>query len=217
MALTLVIANKAYSSWSLRPYILMRHFEIPFTEIVIPLRQETTAAEIARHTPSGKCPVLEDDECVVWDSLAIIEYLAEAYPDIGIWPQNKAARAMARSLAAEMHSGFMGIRAHLPMNMRRAVKVRVLTPEAEADRVRIEAAWDATRRRFGQGGAFLFGAFSAADAMFAPIVSRFHTYDVPVSGESRAYMDAMMGLPAWRDWQAGAATEAWRIAKYEEL
>ena len=217
MALTIVIANKTYSSWSFRPYILMRHFDIPFAEIVIPLRQETTTAAILRHTPSGKCPVLEDDGLAVWDSLAIIEYLAEAYPDIGIWPADKAARAMARSIAAEMHSGFMGIRAHLPMNMRRAVEARALTPEAGADSVRIEAAWREARRRFGTGGAFLFGAFSAADAMFAPIVSRFHTYDVPVSSESRAYMDAMMALPAWQDWQTGAAEEGWRIAKFDEI
>ncbi|MHB8886006.1 MAG: glutathione S-transferase family protein [Methylovirgula sp.] len=217
MALTLVIANKAYSSWSFRPYILMRYFDIPFAEIMIPLRQETTSAEISRHTPSGKCPALEDDGLVVWDSLAIIEYLAETYPDIGIWPKDKAARAMARSIAAEMHSGFMGVRAHLPMNMRRPVKVRPLTPEAETDRTRIEAAWHEARRRFGKGGAFLFGEFSAADAMFAPVVSRFHTYDVPVSRESRAYMDAMMALPAWQDWQAGAATEGWQIAKFDEI
>ncbi len=217
MALTLVIANKAYSSWSFRPYILMRHFDIPFAEVVIPLRQETTATEILHHTPSGKCPVLEDGDIAVWDSLAIIEYLAEAYPDIGIWPQDKAARAMARSIAAEMHSGFMGIRTHLPMNMRRTAKARALTPQAEVDRARIEGAWDAARRRFGKGGVFLFGKFSAADAMFAPVVSRFHTYDVPVSRESRAYMDAMMALPAWQDWQAGAAAESWRIAQFEEI
>ena len=217
MALTLVIANKAYSSWSFRPYILMRYFDIPFAEIMIPLRQETTSAEILRHTPSGKCPALEDDGLVVWDSLAIIEYLAETYPDIGIWPEDKAARAMARSIAAEMHSGFMAVRAHLPMNMRRPVKVRPLTPEAEADRARIEAAWHAARHRFGKGGAFLFGEFSAADTMFAPVVSRFHTYDVPVSRESRAYMDAMMALRAWQEWQAGAATEGWQIEKFDEI
>lgn len=217
MPLTLVIANKAYSSWSFRPYILMRHFDIPFAETVIPLRQETTTAEILQHTPSGKCPVLEADGIVVWESHAIIEYLAETYPAIGIWPHDKTARAMARSLAAEMHAGFTGIRAHLPMNMHRAVKARALTSEAEADLARIEAAWSAARRRFGKGGAFLFGAFSAADAMFAPVVSRFHTYDVQVTRESRAYMDAMMALSAWQDWQAGAMAETWRIAKFDEI
>ncbi len=217
MPLTLVIANKAYSSWSFRPYILMRYFDIPFTEIVVPLGQETTAAAILRHSPSGKCPVLRDDGITVWDSLSIIEYLAETYLEIGIWPQNKAARAMARSLAAEMHSGFMGLRAHLPMNMRRPVKARALTPEAAADIARIEQAWATARRQFGAGGGFLFGAFSAADAMFAPVVSRLHSYDVSVTGESRAYMDEMVALPAWGDWQASAAAEVWRVQKWEEI
>ncbi|MGB8277814.1 MAG: glutathione S-transferase family protein [Methylovirgula sp.] len=217
MALTLVIANKAYSSWSFRPYFLMRYFDIPFAEIVVPLGEETTRAEILRYTPSGKCPVLIDEDLVIWDSLAIIEYLAETYPDIGIWPRSRAARAMARALSAEMHSGFMGLRAHLPMNMRRPVKARALTPEAAADVGRIEQAWATARLQYGTGGAFLFGEFSAADAMFAPVVSRLHTYDVPVTGESRAYMDAVMALPAWQDWQTGAEAEVWRIAKYEEI
>ncbi len=217
MALTLVIANKAYSSWSFRPYILMRHFDIPFAEIVVPLGEATTTAEILRYSPSGKCPVLLDKGLVIWDSLAIVEYLAETYPDLCIWPRDKAARAMARALSAEMHSGFMGLRAHLPMNMRRPVKTRALTPEAAADVARIEAAWAIARRQFGEDGGFLFGAFSAADAMFAPVVSRLHTYAVPVAGASRAYMDAVMALPAWQDWQTGAAAEVWRIAKYEEI
>ncbi len=217
MALTLVIANKAYSSWSFRPYILMRHFGIPFAEVVIPLAQETTKAEILRYGPSGKCPVLDDDGLIIWDSLAIIEYLAETFPDLAIWPRDKVARATARSLAAEMHSGFMGVRAHLPMNMRRPVRARDLTPEAAADVARIEQAWAEAWGRFGEPGGFLFGAFSAADAMFAPVVSRFHTYDVPVTRESRAYMDMIMALPAWRDWQAGAEAEGWRVEKWEQV
>jgi glutathione S-transferase len=215
--LTLVIANKAYSSWSFRPYILMRHFDIPFAEITVPLAQETTRAEISRYTPSAKCPALIDGDLTIWDSLAIVEYLAEIRPDIAVWPKDKAARAMARALSAEMHSGFMGLRAHLPMNMRRPVKARALTAEAAADVARIEAAWATARRQFGQSGSCLFGAFSAADAMFAPVVSRLHTYDVGVSAESRAYMDKMMALPAWRDWQVGAAAESWRIEKYEQI
>ncbi len=217
MALTLVIANKAYSSWSFRPYILMRHFGIPFAEITIPLAQETTRAEILRYTPSGKCPALIDGDLVIWDSLAIIEYLAETHSDLPIWPQDKAARAVARSMSAEMHAGFMGVRTHLPMNMRRPVKERPLTPDAAENVARIEAAWATARQKFGKGGDFLFGDFSAADAMFAPVVSRFHTYDVPVAAESRAYMDKMMALPAWQDWEKGAAAEAWRIEKFEAL
>jgi glutathione S-transferase len=217
MALTLVIANKAYSSWSFRPYILLRHLGIDFAEITIPLGEATTREQILRYGPSGKCPVLIDGDLTIWDSFAIIDYLAETYLDLSVWPRDKAARAMARSLSAEMHSGFMGLRAHLPMNMRRDVRARALTPEAAADVARIEQGWSEARRQFGKAGDFLFGDFSAADAMFAPVVSRLHTYDVPVSPESRGYMNAVMALPAWADWKAGADAEAWRIAKYEEI
>ncbi|WP_297299366.1 glutathione S-transferase family protein [uncultured Methylovirgula sp.] len=215
MSFTLVLANKAYSSWSLRPFILMRHFAIPFDEIVIGLGQETTRTDILNYSPSARCPALLDGDLTVWDSLAIIEYLAEQFPDLPIWPREKAARAVARSLSAEMHSGFQALRTHLPMNMRRAAKRRDLTPEVVADVVRIEAAWSDARERFGTGGDFLFGGFCAADAMFAPVVNRLHVYDVPVSAESRAYMDLVMALPAYQDWQKGAAAESWRIAKYE--
>jgi glutathione S-transferase len=215
--LTLVIANKAYSSWSFRPWILMRHLEIPFTEIVIPMGQETTRAEMLKYAPTAKCPSLHDDEIAVWDSLAIIEYLAETFLEKAVWPKDKAARAHARSLAAEMHSGFMGLRQHLPMNMRRAVARRDLTPEAQADVARLEQAWSKARQRFGAEGPFLFGGFSAVDAMFAPVVSRLHVYDVAVSASTRAYMDLMMSLPAWRDWQAGAEAEVWRLQKYEDI
>ncbi len=217
MSLTLVIANKVYSSWSFRAFILMRHFGIPFAEIVIPLGRETTRAEILRHSPAGKCPVLRDGALTVWDSLAIIEYLAERFPDLPIWPDEPAARATARSLAAEMHSGFAALRANLPMNMRRPVKRREMSPETRADIERIEAAWAAARQKFGAGGDFLFGDFSAADAMFAPVVSRLHVYDVPVDAATRAYMDRVMALPAYRDWQRGAEAENWRIDKYEDL
>jgi glutathione S-transferase len=217
MSLTLVIANKAYSSWSFRPFILMRHFGIPFAEIVIPLGEETTRAEILRYSPAGKCPVLRDGARTVWDSLAIIEYLAERFPDLPIWPGEPAARATARSLAAEMHSGFAALRANLPMNMRRAPKRREVSPEARADIERIEAAWAAARQTFGGNGNFLFGDFSAADAMFAPVVNRLHVYDVPVGAATRVYMDRVMALPAYRDWQKGAEAERWRIGKYEDL
>jgi glutathione S-transferase len=217
LSATLVLANKGYSSWSFRPFILMRHFAIPFDEIVIALGEAQTRANILKYSPSARCPALIDGDLVIWDSLAIIEYLAETYPDIPIWPRERAARALARSLAAEMHSGFQALRVHLPMNMRRAVKRRELTPEAAADVARIEAAWSDARQRFGAGGDFLFGGFSAADAMFAPVVNRLHVYDVPVGTATRTYMEAVMALPAYRDWQEGAAAETWRIAKYEEV
>lgn len=215
MTFTLVIANKAYSSWSFRPWILMRHFGVAFDEVVVPLALETTRADILRYAPNGKCPSLRDGDIIVWDSLAIIEYLAEQLPHIAIWPRPPAARAEARSLAAEMHSGFMALRALLPMNMRRPIGKCELTPEAAADVARLEQAFAQARKRFGESGAFLFGAFSAADAMFAPVVNRLHVYDVAVAPETRAYMEAMMALPAWMDWSAGAAAESWRIEKYE--
>jgi glutathione S-transferase len=215
LSLTLVLANKAYSSWSMRPFMVMRHFAIPFKEIVIALGQETTRADILEYSPSARCPALIDGDLVIWDSLAIIEYVAEKYPDRPIWPRDHAARAIARSMAAEMHAGFQGLRSHLPMNMRRAVQRRELTPEAAADVARIEAAWAAARERFGAGGDFLFGSFSAADAMFAPVVNRLHVYDVPVSTAARAYMEAIMALPAYRDWQRDAEAETLHIAKYE--
>ncbi|MFZ0558445.1 MAG: glutathione S-transferase family protein [Methylovirgula sp.] len=217
MSLTLVIANKAYSSWSFRPFILMRHFGIPFVEIVIPLGEATTHAEILRHSPSGRCPALRDGAHTVWDSLAIIEYLAERFPELPIWPGEATARATARSLAAEMHSGFAALRADFPMNMRRPVRRREVPSEAQADVERLETAWSDARQAFGASGDFLFGDFSAADAMFAPVVNRLHVYDVAVDTATRAYMDCVRALPAYRDWQKGAEAESWRIDKYEDL
>jgi glutathione S-transferase len=215
MSLTLVIANKCYSSWSFRPWILMRHFGIPFEEVVVPLAEPSTKDALLRHTPSGKVPCLHDGDFTLWDSLAIIEYLAETLPDRAVWPKQRRARAIARSLAAEMHSGFTDLRGSLPMNMRRSVRKRELTAGAAADVARLEQAFAEARADFGQGGEFLFGDFSAADAIFAPVVNRFHVYDVPVTPTTRAYMDRMMALPAWRDWSAQAALEPWTIAKYE--
>jgi len=215
LALKLVIANKAYSSWSFRPWILLRHFEIAFEEVTIPMRQAETRSEMLCYAPTGKCPSLHDGDIAIWDSLAIVEYIAETFPHLAIWPKEKAARAHARSLSAEMHSGFTGLRSHLPTVFRRAVQKRELTPEAEADVARLEAAWAEARSRFGAGGGFLFGAFSAADAMFAPVVERLRAYDVPVSDKTRHYMETMMALPAWGDWAAGAHAEPWHIEAYD--
>ncbi len=195
----------------------MRHFGIPFEEITIPMARDDTRAEMLRYAPTGKCPSLHDGDIAVWDSLAIIEYLAESFPDLAIWPKEKPERAHARSLAAEMHSGFVGLRSHLPTVFRRAVKKRDLTPEAEADLSRIEAAWAETRSRFGKRGSFLFGDFCAADAMFAPVVERLRAYDAPIRQETRLYMESVLSLPAWRDWVAAAQAEPWRIEKYEAI
>jgi glutathione S-transferase len=217
MPLRLVIVNKAYSSWSLRPWLAMRHFGIPFDETVIPMGRPETRAEILKFSPTGKCPALIDGDIVVYESLAILEYLAETFPAIPIWPRGKAGRALARALASEMHAGFVALRNHCPTQFLRPVRRIALTPEVEADVARIEAAWRGARARFGSGGPFLFGEFSAADAMFAPVVNRLHTYDIPVSADTRAYMEAIMALPAWAAWIADAKGEPWRIDHYDQV
>lgn len=217
MPIKLIIANKAYSSWSLRPWILMATFNIPFEEVVIPMYRADTKKKMLKYAPTGKVPSLQDGDVSAYESISIIEYIAEKYPKKAIWPKNKVARAWARSLSAEMHAGFQGLRQHCPTNFRRPVKKRELTEAATADVQRIEAAWATTRKKFGKGGPFLFGKFCAADAMFAPVVNRLHTYDVPVSKETRAYMDAIMALPAWQAWIKDAHKEKWTHEDYDAL
>jgi glutathione S-transferase len=221
MGLSLVIANKAYSSWSMRPWLLLRHFEIAFEEIVIPMDQASSKADMLRHAPTGKCPSLRDGNVVVWDSLAIIEYVAELYPEIPVWPRDRGARAVARSLAAEMHSGFVPLRRNCPTNMRRAPAPPVLDAETQAavtsDVARIEGAWRDTRKHFGAGGPFLFGTFSAADAMFAPVVNRFEVFQLAKGEDSHSYMRAIKSVPAWREWQSGADAETWHLARIDAV
>jgi glutathione S-transferase len=194
--LHLVVGNKAYSSWSMRPWIAMVANGLQFRETVICLGQEDTAARIKAHSPSGKVPFLRHGDIGVWDSLAILEYLAEAFYDRPWWPTDPQARAMARAVAAEMHSGFQGLRQNMPMNVRRSYPGRGRTPESEADIARITALWRACRTNFGGGGPFLFGAFSNADAMYAPVVTRLATYGVDLDPVCRAYADAMRAHPA---------------------
>ena len=213
--LTLVVGSKNYSSWSLRPWLALRTAGIPFEDVVVPLDRPETKAEIARHSPSGRVPVLRDGELVVWDSLAIIEYAAERFPEAHLWPADRAARAVARSVSAEMHAGFQALRAHLPMNLKRTPAPRDLPAEAEADIARVKEIWRACRAR--GTGPFLFGAFSGADAMYAPVVTRFETYRVPVDPEIRAYMDAILGLPAYREWREAALAEPWASAKWDAV
>lgn len=217
MSLNLVIVNKAYSSWSLRPWILMKYFEIPFEETVIAMARPQTRADILTFSPTGKCPALRDGDIVVYKSLAIVEYLAEIRPDLPIWPRERAPRALARSLSSEMHAGFQNLRNHCPTQFLRPKRKIALTPEVEADVARIEAAWADARARFGAGGPFLFGGFSAADAMFAPVVNRFDTYEVEVAPETRTYMETVMALPAWKAWIADAEREPWRIEAYDSV
>ncbi len=211
----LVIGNKAYSSWSLRPWILLAAFGIPFEEKIVPLYAADSKKKILKHSPSGRVPALIDGDAAVFESLAIVEYIAEKYPKKAIWPANRAARAHARSLAAEMHAGFASLRSECPTNFRRAVGRRELTPPAAADVARLEAAWAFARKKWGRGGPFLFGKFCAADAMFAPVATRIHAYDIDVSAASRAYVDALLGLPAYQAWIKDAAKEKWRIEAFE--
>jgi glutathione S-transferase len=196
---------------------LLTHFKIPFEEVVIPMDQPDTRANMLKYAPTGKCPSLHDGKIAVWESLAIIDYVAEAYPERPIWPRAKAARAHARSLAAEMHAGFAALRQACPTNFRRPVRAIALNDEVRADVARTEAAWSHARQTFGVSGPYLFGRFSAADAMFAPVVNRFHVYDVPVSRATRGYMEAIMALPAWKAWIAAASAEPWRIERYDAI
>jgi glutathione S-transferase len=209
----LIIGNKNYSSWSFRPWIAMKAVGIAFEERVISLNDPEFKRAIAPVSQNGKVPALDDGGVHVWESLAILEYLAEKFPHAGLWPADPSARAHARAVAAEMHGGFAALRGECPMNFWRPVKRRELSADALADVARIDAMWSECRVRYG--GPFLFGAFGAADAMYAPVVSRFHTYAVEVGERSRAYMDAVMALPAWRDWKEAALKEPW-ILPYDE-
>ena len=211
----LIIGNKNYSSWSLRPWIALKVAGIAFDEEVISLDAKDFKARVSKVSGTGKVPALTDGNTHVWESLAILEYLAEKYPSARLWPADPAGRALARAIASEMHAGFVPLRRHLPMNMRRPVMPRQLTPEAQANVRRIEAIWTDCRMRYGTDGAFLFGSFSAADAMYAPVVSRFHTYAVEVGAVARAYMDAVMALPAWGEWRAAALAEPWVLPEDE--
>jgi glutathione S-transferase len=215
MTLKLIIGNKNYSSWSMRPWIAMKVADIPFDETVISLDAPDFRAQVDAVSGTGKVPVLIDGNVRVWESLAILEYLAEKFCDKGLWPKDSAARAHARAVANEMHAGFQPLRKLLPMNMWRPVMNRDLTPEVEANVRRIEAMWTDCRGRFGAGGPFLFGRFGAVDAMYAPVVSRFHTYAVAVAPATRAYMDAVMALPAWREWHDAGVREPWVLAEDE--
>lgn len=212
MALHLILGNKNYSSWSLRPWIAMRVADIPFEETVISTGAPDFKERILKLSPAGQVPVLVEGDVHVWESLAIIDWLADRFPDAKLWPKDVKARAHARSIAAEMHAGFAPLRRHCPMNIRRPVKARELTPEAQANVRRIDEMWTDCRARFGAGGPFLFGSFGAADAMYAPVVSRLHTYAIPVGEAARAYMKAIMTLPAWSQWSEAAQREPWTLS-----
>jgi len=216
MALHLVIGNKNYSSWSFRPWLAMKVAGIAFDETVVSLEAADFKARIMALSGAGKVPVLIDGEIRVWESLAILEYLAEKFPQAALWPKDAAARAHARAIASEMHAGFQALRNLLPMNIWRPIKLRPLDDGSKANAERIDAIWRDCRARYAAAGPFLFGAFGAADAMYAPVIWRFHTYAVEVSAPARAYMDAMMALPAWREWRDAARREIW-VLPHDEV
>lgn len=210
---TLVIGTKNWSSWSLRPWLLMRQAELPFQEIEIPLRQPATAQEIARHSPSGKVPLLKLGEgFAVWDSLAIAELLAERHPGKALWPSDARARAEARAVSAEMHAGFQALRNEMPMDCLARFPAQAPSEAVARDIARIRSIWSGARSAYGARGPFLFGAFSIADAMYAPVVSRFRSYGVALSAEEQRYADAVWSLPAITRWLEDCAAWAKRTA-----
>lgn len=216
MALKLVIGNKNYSSWSLRPWLALKVKGFAFDEEVVPLYEEDYKARLLAVSPAGKVPVLLDAGTVVWDSLAILEYLADRQPSLRLWPAEPEARTRARCISAEMHSGFTALRSRMPMNCRKDLAGKVPVDGALAEDVaRVLAIWRETRQEFGAGGAFLFGGFTAADAMYAPVVTRFKTYGVSVDAAAADYMQAVLDLPAMREWYEAAAAEPWTIAAAE--
>lgn len=220
-AITLVIGNKNYSSWSMRPWVLLKQLGIPFTEILLKFHSADWDARIERLSPSRLVPVLWDGEpgepasICVWDTLAIAEYVAERFPQAGVWPRDTKARARARSLMAEMHSGFRSLRGAMPMNIRNQHPGKGYTPDVAKDIARIETIWREARREFGQGGPFLFGAFCAADAMFAPVAMRFNTYHPPLAADTLAYCDAVTRAPGVSAWMAEAVRETEFVAEDE--
>ena len=215
MSLHLISGNKNYSSWSFRPWLAMKVAGIKFEETVLSLDAANFKTRVTKLGGSGRVPVLSDGDVRVWESLAILEYLAERFPAAGMWPERPAARAYARAVASEMHAGFVALRRHLPMNVARPVKFRALDAGSAKDVARIDAIWSECRNKYGAGGQFLFGSFGVADAMFAPVVWRFHTYAVEVSSTALGYMRAMMALPAWNEWRDAARRETWVLPEDE--
>jgi len=212
---TLIIGNRNYSSWSLRAWLTLEATEQKFTEVLIPLGQDNTSEEILGWSPTARVPALKDGEIFLWDSLAICEYLAEAFPEAGLWPIDARARATARSVVAEMHSGFVALRKHMPMNLRASYPIADHEPGVADDIARITEIWEECRMHFGADGDLLFGGFTIADAFYAPIVSRFRTYGVSPGGIAGEYMDAVWALPAMQDWAEKARAEEWCVGRYD--
>lgn len=213
--ISIYLGNKNYSSWSLRAWLALRRTGQEFAEEVIPLREKDSYEHILRYSPSGKVPVLHHKGVVVWDSLAIGEFLAETYPKARLWPRDAAQRAHARAISAEMHSGFPDLRRTMPMNMRSSFPGHEITPETQADINRVTAIWRDCRLRFGGNGDYLFGAFTIADAMFAPVVSRFKTYGISLDDTVRVYAETIWNMPDLQQWYEAARNEPWIIPVFE--
>jgi len=214
--LTIYLGNKNYSSWSLRPWLVLKQTTVAFDEVVIPLYQPTSKETVLKYSPSGRVPALKHGETIVWESLAICEYLAESFPNFDLWPRDPAARAVARAASNEMHSGFLALRRHFPMNIRSSFPNRERVPEAQADINRVMAIWRDCRTRFGEGkGDFLFGHFTIADAMYAPVVTRFRTYRVELEREADLYCDTITAMPAMLEWAAAARNEPMIVEQFE--
>jgi len=205
----LLIGNRNYSTWSLRPWLVLQHFEIPFEDEVLQLQGEGFRDVLAQRSPSGRVPVLEDGDLVVVETIAIIEYLADKFPDKAIWPAEIGQRALARGASAEMHAGFSALRTHAPMNLRASHPGKVDVDAVAKDLHRLEVLWGGLLQK--SGGPFLFGAFTAADAMFAPVATRIRTYALPVSDILAAYVEAIYSLPAFQTWLALALKEPWVV------
>jgi glutathione S-transferase len=206
-SLKLIIGNKNYSSWSLRPWLVLKQAGVAFEEIRIPLYQPTTRKQLLQYSPSGLVPVLQHGTLTLWESIAICEYVAEQFPDRPLYPESVEARAIARSVSAEMHAGFSALRQFFPMDCRSRISKHPIPSQVQADVDRILAIWRMCRQQFGKEGDFLFGQFSIPDAMYAPVVTRFITYGVPLDNTAQAYADAILSLPAMQEWLTAAAAE----------
>jgi glutathione S-transferase len=214
--LTIYLGNKNYSSWSLRAWLALKRTTVAFDEVVIPLYQPGSRETVLKYSPSGRVPALRHDDLTVWESLAICEYLAETFPNFALWPADQAARARARAVSAEMQSSFRALREHMPMNVRSSFPGRGVTPEVQADINRVMAIWRDCRARYGEGnGEFLFGQFTIADAMFAPVVTRFRTYKIDLERDALAYCDTIMALPAMQEWITAAKNEPMIVEAFE--
>ena len=203
----LVIGNKAYSSWSLRPWLVLKQLGVPFTETRVPLYVHGYKEELLKHAPSGKVPILKHGAVTVWDSLAICEYLAERFPEAELWPTSVESRALARSVSAEMHAGFGAIRNAMPYNCRAKGRRVPINAEVQTEIDRMQALWRDCRAQYGKGGPWLFGKFSIADAMYIPMAGRFATYSVTLDAVAESYVDAALDHPAMREWTAAAMRE----------